>query len=138
MGCDDIPPAPAGKMLNDAGIGIRNDENGKCGCQSKKDRKICVLTECYEGFGWSIGRRRNTISTQTDPCEEGKECNLMKYSGIFNIFLRTNYQVSGSIPNILPVPRVLGPHVIIFWQLKRYISVVSKSFLPSCDTLSQC
>ena len=57
MGGDHVPAAAVGKLFNDAGIGIGNNEHReRCG-NGNKDGQVGMGSQSFEGFFRSIGRR---------------------------------------------------------------------------------
>jgi hypothetical protein len=104
---NNISSSPAGEMFDDAGIGVRDDENRKCGAQGKKYGKIGMIAEGNKRLGRPVGRGGNTVSTETYPCKQRKESNLLEYSRVFYVFLGADEGMPDTRPDVLPVPGVL-------------------------------
>ncbi len=56
VGGHDVAPAAVGEMLDDARIGVRDDEYRQRGGQAEKDRQVGVLSQSPEGLLGAVGR----------------------------------------------------------------------------------
>src|SRR2546426_11803761 len=54
---DDVPAAPEGKMLDDLGVGRRDDQDGQPGREGEEDGEVLVVAEVLERL---LGDRKST------------------------------------------------------------------------------
>ena len=72
-------------MLDDARVCIRDDKNGQSDRYGKTEGKIGVFAKFAECFVGSVGAGGKPVGTQTNPCQERNEGDMMKDLRIIKI-----------------------------------------------------
>src|SRR6195256_4139504 len=70
---DDVPPASEGKMLDDLGVGRRDDQDGQAGREGEEDGQVLVIAEVLERLLGAVGAGRQPVRAQSHPGEEGRQ-----------------------------------------------------------------
>jgi hypothetical protein len=83
MGGNNVAATPAGKVFDDAGIGIGDGENGNRRPNGKECGEVDVIPERPECLLGTVGRGGEPVGTQPDPREDRDQGNLVKDGGIF-------------------------------------------------------
>ena len=102
----DVPAAAVGKVLDDAGIGVRDDDDRHGRGQGQEHGKIGMRAQGLEGFLGTVGGRRQTVGAQSDPGHDGNEGDLVEDGGLVD--------VAGLAEEFSPQPRQKGLLVLRF------------------------
>jgi hypothetical protein len=78
---DKVPAAAMRERLDDAPVGGRDDEHRDRGQQAE----VRVLPERMERFRRTIGRRRQPVGSEANPCEEGDQRHAVNQGAILEI-----------------------------------------------------
>src|SRR5262249_49280756 len=71
--CDLVAAATRRKEFDHLVVGDCNDEDGDRSCHRHIEAEMPMLAQRKEGFFRPVARRREAISAEADPCEEGDE-----------------------------------------------------------------
>ena len=74
-----------GKVLDDPGIGIGDDEDSQGHCHGKKKRQIGMGAKRFEGLLRAIGGGGEPVRAQPDPCQERDKRHLVKQVWVFQM-----------------------------------------------------
>ena len=72
---DDVPPTAEGKMLDDLGVGRRDDQDGQPGREREEDGEVLVVAEVLERLLGAVGAGRQPVRAESYP---GEECRQRK------------------------------------------------------------
>ena len=78
MGGDNVTASAVGEMLDETGVRIGDDNNGKRRCYPQRDTEVGVPLECGKSFRRPVRRGGKAVCTESDPREDRDEGEFVK------------------------------------------------------------
>src|SRR5205085_2864504 len=82
---DRVPASPEGKVLDDLGVGGRDDEDGDAGRDGEKYRQVLVAAEVLECFLGTVGGRAEAVGAEPYPGEEGGQRDVLEELRVLDV-----------------------------------------------------
>ena len=82
---DDVAAAARGEVLDDARVGVGDDEDGQGGGQGQDQGQVGVLAQDLEGLLGTVGGRGQAVGAEPDPGQDGDQGDLVEERRVLDV-----------------------------------------------------